>query len=118
NVLTARSVAFLPVIMKRKLLARLSLGFGATGARPRRMRSQAATSVGICAVRRMHLRRVASRELSLASGSQADSADTPVRSTSMGVVFLGNVRSNVSSLGGSLRLALEASAFENASNSF
>jgi hypothetical protein len=36
----------------------------------------------------------------------------------MGVVFLGSVRSRASSLGGSLRLALEASALANASNSF
>src|ERR671918_435954 len=118
NVLTASSVGFLPAIMYRKLLARLSFGLGATGDLPRRTRSQAATSVGICAVRRIDLRMVASRELSPASGSHDDSADTPVRRTSIGVVFFGSVRRSVRSLGGSLRLADDASAFEKASNSF
>ena len=95
-----------------------SPGLGATGGLPRRMRSHAATSVGICAVRRDAFRSVASRELSAASGSKADSADTPVRSTSMGVVFLGSVRSRAISLGGSLRLAVADSALRCASSSF
>ena len=84
---------------------------------PRRSRSQVATSVGICAVSRIALRVVASRELSAASGSKADSAETPVRSTSIGVVFLGSWRSMVMSLGGSLRTAVEESALTWASSS-
>ena len=88
KVLVARSVGFLPVIMYTKLPARESFGLGATGVLPRRSRSQAATSVGICAVSRIALRVVASRELSAASGSNEESAETPVRSTSIGVVFL------------------------------
>jgi hypothetical protein len=53
------------------------------------MRSHAATSVGICAVRRIAFRTLASRELSAASGSNDERAETPVRSASIGVVFLG-----------------------------
>ena len=52
-----------------KFAARLSFGFGATGALPLRIRSHAATSVGICAVSLSALRAVASLELSAASGS-------------------------------------------------
>src|SRR5258707_698154 len=118
NVLTASSVGFLPDIMYRKFADRLSFGLGATSALPRRMRSQAATSVGIWAVRRMALRIDASRELSAASGSHADSADTPVRSTSIGVVFFGSVRSSASSPVGSLRLAVDDSALLKVSYSF
>src|SRR4029078_6794110 len=97
---------------------RLSLGFGATRGLPRRIRSQAATSVGIWAVRRMPLRIDAWRELSGASGSHDDSADTPVRSTSIGVVFFGSVRSSATSPVGSLRLAVDESALLNVSYSF
>src|SRR4030095_10560798 len=101
-----------------KLAARLSFGLDVIGDLPRRIRSQAATSVGIWAVSRIHFLSVASRGLSLASGSQDDSAETPVRSTSMGVVFLGSVRSRARSLGGTLRLAVEDSALLKVSNSF
>jgi hypothetical protein len=52
------------------------------------------------------LRSVASRELSAASGSKAESADTPVLRISIGVVFLGKHRSIAVSFGGSLRLAV------------
>jgi hypothetical protein len=81
------------------------------------MRSQAATSVGICAVSRMDFRSVASRELSAASGSQAESAETPVRRISIGVVFFGKRRSMLTSLGGSLRFAVEDRALTCASSS-
>jgi hypothetical protein len=117
KVLVASGVGFLPLIMYRKLPARLSRGFGATGALPRRMRSQAATRVGSWAVRRSDFRSVASRPLSAASGSKAESADTPVRITSIGVVFLGSVLSIAISFGGSLRFAVEARAFRCASSS-
>ena len=73
------------------------------------MRSQAATSVGICAVSRIALRISASRELSGSSGSNAESAETPVRNTSIGVVFFGSPRSSATSLGGSLRVAVALS---------
>src|SRR5215470_19087517 len=104
KVLAASEVGFLPLIMYRKLPARLSFGLGATGALPRRIRSHAATSVGSCAVSRNDFRRVASRLLSAASGSKAESAETPVRSTSIGVVFFGNILSIAISLGGSFRV--------------
>ena len=48
------------------------------------MASCAATIIGTCDVRRTPLRSVASGELSAASGSNAASADTAVRSTSIG----------------------------------
>ncbi len=82
------------------------------------MRSQAATSVGSWAVRRRDFRSVASRLLSAASGSNEESADTPVRSTSIGVVFLGRSFSIARSFGGSLRFDVEASAFRCVSSSF
>ena len=91
---------------------------GATGALPRRMRSQAATSVGIWAVSLTLFRSVASRELSSASGSKAESAETPVRRISIGVVFFGKSFSIARTLGGSFRLAVEASALTWASSSF
>ena len=118
KVFAASGVGFLPLSMYRKLAARFSLGFGVMSGLPRRMRSQAATSVGICAVRRIDLRSVASRELSSASGSNAESADTPVRRISIGVVFFGNRRSIAMSFGGSLRFAVADSAFVSASSSF
>ncbi len=108
----------LPVSMVRKLAARLRRGFGAMSGLPRRMRSQAATRVGICAVSRRALRREASRELSAGSGSKAESADTPVRSTSIGVVRRGSSRSMSMSLAGSRRVAVAASALVWASSSF
>ncbi len=66
---------------------------------------------------RMDFLRVASCELSAASGSKADRAETPVRSTSMGVVFFGSWRSMASSLGGSRRFAVADSVFWFASSS-
>ncbi len=117
KVLVASGLGFLPLIMYRKLPARFSREFGATGALPRRIRSHAATRVGNWAVKRSDFRSVASRLLSAASGSKADSAETPVRSTSIGVVFRGNIFSIDSSFGGSLRLAVEASALRCASSS-
>ena len=100
-----------PLGVARKFAASPRRGFGATGALPRRIRSQAATSVGSRAVSRIDLRSVASRELSAASGSNAESADTPVRSTSIGDVRFGSARRMPRSLGGSFRLAVAASAF-------
>jgi hypothetical protein len=43
-----------------------------------------ATTMATCEVRRMPLRNVASRELSPTSGSNAESAETAVRNTSIG----------------------------------
>src|SRR6266852_2246436 len=103
--------------MERKLPARESLGLGATTGLPRRIRSQAATRLGICAVNLMVFLSVASRELSAASGSKADRAETPVRNTSIGVVFLGSCRSMAISLGASLRFAVEERALTWASSS-
>ena len=63
-------------------------GSGATGSRPLRMCSCAATIIGTCDVSRMPLRSVASGELSATSGSNAASAETAVRSTSIGCASL------------------------------
>src|SRR5439155_1553711 len=110
NVFTSSGVGLPPRSMARKFAARESFGFGATRGFPERMRSHAATSVGICAVSRTALRAVASRELSAESGSKAERADTPVRSTSIGVVFFGSARSRAISPAGSFRVAVAASA--------
>jgi hypothetical protein len=48
------------------------------------MCSCAATIIGTCEVRRTPLRSVAAADLSAVSGSNAASADTTVRSTSIG----------------------------------
>ena len=60
----------------------------ATGSCPSRMRECAATIIGTCEVSRTALRKVASRELSAVSGSNADSAEAAVRSTSIGCADL------------------------------
>ena len=65
----------------------------------------------------MDFRSVASRELSAASGSKADNAETPVRRISMGLLFLGSCVRMPTSFGGSLRLAVADSAFVWASSS-
>src|SRR5262245_36087270 len=95
KVFAASGLGLAPVSMYRKFAARFILGLGAISALPRRIRSQAATRVGIWAVSRSALRAVASLELSAASGSHDERADTQVRSTSIGVVFFGSDRGDV-----------------------
>ncbi len=84
----AVALGALPVSICRKLAACERRGSGAGTARPRRIASCAATIIGTCDVRRTPFRSVASGELSAASGSKAASADTAVRSTSIGCASL------------------------------
>ena len=80
----ASSLGASPLSMYRKFAAWPSPASAGTGSRPWRMWWCAVTIIGACEVSRIPLRRVASSELSPVSGSNAASADTAVRSTSMG----------------------------------
>ena len=73
-----------PLSMWRKFAAWPRSARAATGSRPWRMWWCAVTIIGTCEVSRMPLRRVASSVLSPVSGSNAASAETAVRSTSIG----------------------------------
>jgi hypothetical protein len=95
-----------PCSMCRKFAAWPSRGSGATGARPLRMCWCAATIIGTCELRRMPLRTIASGELSATSGSKAASADTAVRSTSIGWAAL-TMRINSRISAGSVRAAFD-----------
>src|SRR5262249_21027350 len=69
RILAAFESGSLPLSIYRKLAAWPSFVLGRIGHWPLRMRSQAATTVGIDAVRRIDLWTLASNELSRSSGS-------------------------------------------------
>src|SRR6516165_5742015 len=103
--------------MYRKFVAWFPSFKGATGSLPLRRRSQLATMVGITAVKRIERRRFASCELSPASESKEERAETVVRNTSIGVEDLGSNRMN-SLIGlGSVRYA-QSCAFTSSSCPF
>ena len=89
RILAAVGSGSLPVIIYKKLAAWLKSWRGKIGHWLLRMRSHAAITVGIDAVKRNDLWTLASSELSRSSGSYGDNADVAVRNTSIGGVFLG-----------------------------
>ena len=103
--------------INRKFVAWFLSGKGATGSLPSRRRSQPATMVGITDVRRIERRRFASGELSPASGSKEERAETVVRNTSIGVEDMGSNRMNSLTGSGSARFA-RSCAFISSSCSF
>ena len=80
-----------PWSIHRKLAACERPGSGGITSRPVRTRSKVAIKVGVSAISRIALRYSASGDSSQPSGSNAEEADTEVRSIDIGDVFCASV---------------------------
>ena len=95
------------------------MGFGAIGALPRRMRSHAATSVGICAVSRMRLAQRGLARVVVGVGIEGrQRGHAGAQHLHRRRLLRAAVRSIARSLGGSLRFAVDGQRLVSVSSSF